>query len=113
MEVVGGTEYNGLSRLHALLGICPLPCKLHTGLHGFRARVHWKDHVVAEHLSDGFRISAEHAVVEGPRGQSELLRLSNERFDDLRMTMALFFKIELNMEAASNVNMAFILDSQL
>ena len=89
MKVTSRAENHCLTICDTLLLVCPLASELESSLNRFSTSVHWKDHIVSEHIRDLLRKSAKNRVVECARRQRQLLRLFNHRVDDFGMTMSL------------------------
>ena len=89
VEVALADDDQGLVFGNALDDISPAAGQLQGRLDRFRARVHREEFVVAEEFGGKFLIRTEAVVVEGTRGQAQVLGLVAEGLDDLRMAMSL------------------------
>ena len=91
MEIPRRAEHDRLAGLDPLRRrpVRPLARHLERGLDRLRARVHRQHPLVPKRCRHLPREPREHRVVERARGQRELLRLRDERGDDLGVAVAL------------------------
>jgi hypothetical protein len=69
MEVLLNAEHQCLILWNALHFVTPLPRNLDSCLNGFRAGIHWQNHVEAKKLGGELREFREYIVIESPAAE--------------------------------------------